>query len=92
MIFSTVLSTIARFCSNFKSCKASVALRTGMSIGLIPQIALKCKYVFREPKLKLLHILAITLASYELGPRLKEIFERDDVFMPNIELGFCLTV
>lgn len=63
-----------------------------MGVGLIPQIALKRKDVFREPKLKLLHVLAITLAAHELGPRLKEIFERDDAFIPNIELGFCLTV
>jgi len=63
-----------------------------MSVGLTPQIALKRKDILREPKLKLLHILAITLATHELGPRLKKIFERDDAFIPNIELGFCHTL
>lgn len=64
----------------------------GVLIGFGRQISMEREDVVGKAQLKLLHVLAITLAAYELGPRPKEIFERDDAFIPYIELRFCHTL
>ncbi len=53
----------------------------GVAIGFKSQFLMDCKKVICEMKLKLFNIFALVFPPDKLFPRLKEIFERNDMMI-----------
>jgi hypothetical protein len=53
---------------------------------------MESKNVIGQAQLELLHVFSFPFVAGELTPRLKEVFERDDAFVSDVELGLSQTV